>query len=50
MRAFGIILIGVGVALFLFVLISSFQNENTMISPIPENQGVRVIYVTPVSK
>lgn len=50
MRAFGIILIGIGVALFLFVLVSTMRSENKMISPVPESQGIRVIYVTPASK
>jgi len=50
MRAFGIILIGIGVALFLFVLISTLRNKNEMISPVPENPGVRVIYITPAAK
>lgn len=47
MKAFGIILVGVGVALFLFVFISSFSQQNKMISPVPEQQGTRIIFVTP---
>lgn len=44
---FGIILVGIGVALFLFMLISTLRSENKMLSPVPENQGIRVIYITP---
>lgn len=47
MKYLGFLLIVVGLALFAFVIYSFFQTKNRLISPIPEGQGVKVIFVTP---
>ncbi len=47
MRYFGLILIGVGLALFLFVGFNFLKEKNKIASPIPEEKGVKVIFVTP---
>lgn len=47
MKYIGIILITIGIAVLLFVGYNFLQQSNQIISPIPEPNGVRVIYVTP---
>ncbi len=47
MKQLGIILIAIGLALIIFVLINFIQEKNKTLSPIPENEGVKVIFVTP---
>ncbi len=47
MKRVGLILIAVGLALLVFVLINFFKEKNKIASPIPEDQGVKVIFVTP---
>lgn len=47
MRILGIILISIGLALLLFAGYNFLKGRNKIVSPIPEEQGVRVIFVTP---
>lgn len=47
MKGFGIILIAIGFALFIFVIFNFLKEKNKMASPIPEDKGVKVIFVTP---
>lgn len=47
MRKIGIILIGAGIALFIIALINFIKEKNKIISPIPEDEGVKVIFITP---
>ncbi|NCO89184.1 hypothetical protein GW881_04685 [Candidatus Roizmanbacteria bacterium] len=47
MKTFGVILIGVGLALFTFLIYGLIQSNNKIISPIPEEKGVKVIFVSP---
>jgi hypothetical protein len=47
MKRVGLILIAVGLALLVFVLINFVKDQNKVASPIPEDQGVKVIFVTP---
>lgn len=47
MKQLGYLLIAVGLALLVFVLYSFFQNKNRLHSPIPEEKGVKVIFITP---
>lgn len=47
MKAVGIVLIAVGIALIIFISYGFIREKNTIISPIPENKGVRVIFVSP---
>lgn len=47
MKGFGIILIAVGVALLMFISYNFIKEKNKTASPIPEDKGVKVIFVTP---
>ncbi len=47
MKAVGIILISIGLALILFIAYTFLQEKNKVISPIPADTGIRVIFVTP---
>ncbi|MFA6533024.1 MAG: hypothetical protein WCT22_03435 [Patescibacteria group bacterium] len=47
MKGFGIILIAVGIALLMFVSYNLIKEKNKIASPIPEDKGVKVIFVTP---
>lgn len=47
MKKLGLILIAVGLALILFVFFNFLKEKNKIVSPIPENEGVKVIFVTP---
>ena len=47
MKAFGIVLIGVGIALLFFTVLSFFSDSNRFVSPVPETKGVKVIIVNP---
>jgi len=47
MKQLGYILIAVGLALFVFVIYSFIQEGRRLHSPIPEEKGVRVIFITP---
>jgi hypothetical protein len=46
-KALGLILIAFGLALIVFVIYNFFQEKNKIISPIPEEKGVKVIYISP---
>lgn len=50
MKRLGLILIAVGLALLVFVIFNFIKEKTKMASPIPEEQGVKVIFVTPSSK
>jgi len=47
MKQIGYILIAVGLALLVFVAYSFIQEGKRLHSPIPEEKGVKVIFVTP---
>lgn len=47
MKRIGLVLIAVGLALLVFVLFNFLKDRNKVASPIPEDQGVKVIFVTP---
>lgn len=47
MRTFGIILLSIGFALFIFIIYLFVKDRNKLISPIPEDSGVKVIIVSP---
>lgn len=47
MRTFGIILLSIGFALFIFIIYLFVKDRNRIISPIPEDSGVKVIIVSP---
>lgn len=47
MKTIGIILISIGLALLIFVVYNFIKEGNKLTSPIPEDTGVKVIFVTP---
>lgn len=47
MKNIGLILIAVGLALLVFVGYNFIRERNRIASPIPEEEGVKVIFVTP---
>lgn len=47
MKFVGGILITIGLALLLFVVYNFISQNNRMVSPIPQDQGVKVIFITP---
>ncbi len=47
MKLIGALLITLGLALLIFIGISLLQSGNHLASPIPEEKGVKVIFVTP---
>ncbi len=47
MRIFGVFLLSIGVALLIFIAYLFIKEQNKIISPIPESEGVKVIFVTP---
>jgi len=49
MKRLGLILIAVGLALLVFVFYNFIKEKTKMASPIPEDKGVKVIFVTPGS-
>ena len=50
MKIVGYVLIAFGLALFVFLGYNYFKEKNRVISPIPEEKGVKVIFVTPSNK
>ncbi|GEM_PF-815104 len=49
MKRIGLVLIAFGLALLVFVLFNFLKDQSKVASPIPEDQGVKVIFVTPGS-
>ena len=47
MKIVGVVVLTIGLALLLFVVYSFFKGNDTIRSPIPEEKGVKVIFVTP---
>ncbi|MGB9707263.1 MAG: hypothetical protein ACPL1D_00720 [Microgenomates group bacterium] len=47
MKKIGLILIIIGCLLFLIMIYNFIKEKNKMISPVPEEKGVRVIFITP---
>jgi hypothetical protein len=47
MKKIGLVLIAVGLALLVFVFYNFLKERSKMASPIPEEKGVKVIFVTP---
>jgi hypothetical protein len=46
-KTLGLILIAFGLALIIFVIYNFFQEKNKILSPIPEEKGIKVIYISP---
>lgn len=47
MKALGIILIVIGCILAGFVAYLAYQNANRTVSPVPQESGIKVIFITP---
>lgn len=47
MKIIGVVVLTIGLALLLFVAYSFFKEGDKVHSPIPEEKGVKVIFVTP---
>lgn len=43
----GIVFIAFGFAFLIFVLFNLFSDQGHIISPIPEDTGVKVLYISP---
>lgn len=51
MKTVGFILIAAGAALLIFVVYSFIASKTTTFhSPVPEKEGIKVIYITPTEK
>jgi len=50
MKRIGLLLIIAGLSLLIFVFYNFVKEKNKIASPIPENEGVKVIFITPTSK
>ncbi len=47
MKSIGLVLIAIGIALLMFVSYNFIKEKNKMASPIPEDKGVKVIFISP---
>jgi len=47
MKNVGLFLITIGAALLIFVIYNFIKENNRILSPIPEDKGVKVIFITP---
>jgi len=47
MKNIGLFLITIGAILLIFVVYNFIKENNRILSPIPEDKGVKVIFVTP---
>lgn len=47
MKIIGFVFLTIGITLLMFLLYSYIKEGDTLHSPIPEERGVKVIFVTP---
>jgi len=47
MKTVGYILFAFGVALLIFIVFSFFKEKNKVHSPLPEEEGIKVIQISP---
>ncbi len=47
MKKIGLIVLSLGSALLLFALYRAFLRDSSLVSPVPEGKGVKVIYISP---
>jgi len=47
MKKIGLVLIIIGLSLLLFLFYSFIKEKNKIISPLPEEKGVKVIFINP---
>jgi len=46
-KTVGLVLIAFGLALIIFMVYNFLLEKNKILSPIPEEKGIRVIYISP---
>lgn len=47
MKKIGLVLVAIGLAILAFVIYVYIRQSQQLISPVPEGQGIKVIYITP---
>lgn len=47
MKQIGFILMAIGIALLIFIFYNSFRDMNQLKTPVPDDNGVKVIFITP---
>ena len=47
MKVIGAVLIAIGLELLFFIAFNFIKEKNRPVSPLPEDKGVKVIFVTP---
>lgn len=47
MKTVGLILIAFGLAMLVFVAVSLIKERNKIVSPLPEDKGIKVIFISP---
>lgn len=47
MRKIGVIFIAFGLALLVYFFFNYWQEKNQLISPLPDDEEIKVIYLTP---
>ena len=50
MKKVGLVFIIIGLAFLILITYNFFKEQNKIASPIPEEKGVKVIFVTPQDK
>lgn len=50
MKYLGLIMMAIGLSLLAFVFFNFLKEKNKVVSPIPEEKGVKVIFITPANK
>ena len=49
MKLLGLVFVAIGLALLIFLIVHYIRQSNRVLSPIPDEKGVKVIFVTPGS-
>lgn len=47
MKVLGLILFSIGIALLIFLIYSFLKEKSGLVSPVPEDKGIKVIFATP---
>ncbi len=50
MKNIGILLIAVGLGVLAFIIYTLVFRNKGIVSPVPETQGIKILYITPGSK
>lgn len=50
MKNIGVLLIAIGLGILAFVIYMLFFQHKGIISPVPDSQGVKILYITPGSR